>query len=52
MTGGSVDIETSEEPDYGSEDGLVDKKARFSFKREERIFEILCYDVMSSDSER
>jgi hypothetical protein len=48
----SLDVGHSEEPDSGPEDGLEDKKARFSFKRDERQFEVLCYDVMGGDSER
>lgn len=37
------------EPDYGPEDGLEDKMARFSFKSNGALFEVLCYDVASDD---
>lgn len=34
-----------DEPDYGPEDGLEDKMARFSFQSDGGLFEVLCYDV-------
>ena len=48
-TEGDLDIENSDEPDYGPEDGLEDKSARFQLERNGRLFEVLCYDVMRSD---
>jgi hypothetical protein len=50
---GNDDIGNSEqdEPEYGPEDGLEDKMARFSFQSDERLMEVRCYDVVSGKVE-